>query len=36
MIASHSSCWTQNNNFIIPNEWINKNLLLHDVNEHSI
>jgi len=36
MTASHSSFWTKNNNFIIPHEWIHKNILLHDVHAHTV
>ena len=38
MLANHSSCWTQNNHFQIPQKWIDINLSLHPshISEYSI
>lgn len=36
MTASHSSFWTSNNHFNIPNEWIEINYNLHNIKSHKI
>jgi hypothetical protein len=36
MTASHHSCWSSNNNFNIPNEWIEINYGLHELKSHTI
>ena len=36
MTATHNSAWTRNNNFQIPQKWIDINLSLHNIDEYSI
>ena len=36
MTAQHDSNWTINNNFIIPQEWIDINISLHNIKEYTL
>jgi len=36
MTAKHTSHWTNNNNFTIPQKWIEINLSLHNLNEYTL